>query len=1534
MTVHKLSVGDGYTYLTRQVATGDHERTMGQSAADYYTTTGHPPGRWVGSGVASLDIAAGETVDESQMRNLFGSGIHPNAEAVQEDYLAKHLRPDLTATQQNRVTEAARKATKLGSKFPTYETLEPFEDRVDKRLATIEKETRRDPTTNEVAQAKQRESSRQRTSVAGYDLVFSPVKSVSLLWALHSDKGVRKEVKSAHDAAITHTLALVENHAAYTRSGTGGVAQLATTGLVATAFDHIDSRSGDPDLHTHLAVSNKVMGSDGRWRALDGSALYAIGVAASETYNSTLETELSTRLGVAFVDRAGSGRNGKPVREIEGIHPALISHFSSRRRSIEDRYAQLRAEYRRAHGHEPGPTAAYGLAQQATLETRGAKDQPSHLNEARAQWASEAAAHFKPGVLQGLTDSIHQPSPAAAISTLTDKQVNDIATKIVTEVSEHRSTWGRWNLHAETMRQLRYEHVFTSPEAFDQAGKTVLAAALDPERCIAITPPIAVAEPDLLRRPDGESVFTSHACERYTTKAILDAEDRLVAAARTPTVYSIAPSTVTARLNELDSKSSIALDEGQRKLVHAFASNDALLSVGIGPAGAGKTTAMNAYKHLLHADGRQLIGLAPSAQAAKVLAGDLGIPCQTIDKLLHDHPTTPTDETARDRPQQPDTPDPMGPDRTLPFNPGDVIVVDEASMAGTLNLDRLRNLATESGAQIRLLGDYHQLGAVAAGGALRLLAQQVGATELTDLHRFRDPAFATASLHIREGHSHGLDYFQDRKRLHGGTAEAMTDAIYTAWHHDTRKGKTSLMLASSNRIVTALNTQARADRVEAKQVKKQGVALHDGTVAGVGDWIVTRHNRSDLTYHRGKDFVRNGTTWTVTGHYRDGSLKAKTHDSKGTIRLPASYVESHVELAYASTIHRSQGITVDTAHVLLASDMNRDHLYVAATRAAETTNLYATTHQSLPLEADDRLNRPAWDPDATAAREIAENILASEPDNLSATETIDHILQHAHSLATLAPRYRHAAQVAASEHYRHTITSLLQPRLEPEEFNDIITNGIGALSHHLANAEKDGWNPTQLLTLATQRDFDTARSPAAALISRIKTITTNHTSPPPGTQPEKRDLTYYQQLLAEHYPHARFDTATALNPPQTTMPLTRANTAEAKPNIDRFHTELQGLLGAATADRIVEEKAWPALAGALERAENSGQISADALTRALAQRDLDGAHSYSEVLAWRVERQTRLVAMDPTHTGTAWPSIAWPLKAWEHTTGEDAAHLIDTLAPGRGLDNLALAIAHTASHAHQHHTHTPSATRLPWLDCPTQVMESDAVNPHLKTYLTALSDHIRARVDHVAEAATTDRPDWTHTLGPTPENPIDRDQWQQSLALAAAYRDQHTISDNDHTHPLGNYPATGNSGHHEWWAAAAALTTHTSTQPHTGLAPSVEHELAHAIAVDLYHDLPPQQRQQLHTDLQPSTPITNHDHLDTAICHPTNTQALLTALAHHGHLSPHLAASLNITTPHLHDEATKDQPTTAPSFLVEPHPVIPNSPDKQPNIRP
>jgi TrwC relaxase len=299
MSIHKLSAGSGYDYLTRQVAALDATEKGHVGLASYYTERGETPGAWIGSGLAGIDgLNAGDPVTAEQMRALFGAGMHPLATQRLEQLDAA----DLT---NKRIAEA----TRLGAPFKVYTgEVSPFRIEVAKRIAArhgpagalgyehisaadrahvrtevawefFRKQHGRDPIEAREIAATIAKQSRPRTqTVAGYDLTFSPVKSVSTLWAV-ADPHLAAQIERAHQAAVRDALTFIERHALFTRQGRNGVRQVNVTGLVAAAFTHRDSRAGDPDLHTHVAVANKVQTLDGRWLSIDGRVLFKATVA-------------------------------------------------------------------------------------------------------------------------------------------------------------------------------------------------------------------------------------------------------------------------------------------------------------------------------------------------------------------------------------------------------------------------------------------------------------------------------------------------------------------------------------------------------------------------------------------------------------------------------------------------------------------------------------------------------------------------------------------------------------------------------------------------------------------------------------------------------------------------------------------------------------------------------------------------------------------------------------------------------------------------------------------------------------------------------------------------------------------------------------------------------------------------------------------------------------------------------------------------------------------------------------------------------
>ncbi len=1118
MTLHKLTAGDGYAYLTRQVAAHDATERGYGSLGDYYAEKGESPGVWMGTGVSALPLFPADAADltlcgpvtEAQMTALFGEGRHPDAERIERLMRAAgHGTPAILA------------ATRLGSPFAVSDAVNPFRQRCAKAFeahnaregvprdwpvpaaarasirteiarAMFAAEYDRDPAdARELSGYLARISRQATTAVAGYDLTFSPVKSVSALWAI-APRDIAQVVEQAHYDAVADTLGWLEKHASYTRTGRHGVAQIETTGLLAAAFTHRDSRAGDPDLHTHVAISNKVQSAvDGRWLALDGRPLHKMTVAASERYNTRIETLLQQRLGLTFAERPGTDPGKRAVREIVGIPAALTGLWSQRRAAIDERRADLSARFQSEHGRTPTAIEAIALAQRANLETRPHKHAPRSHTEQRATWCAEAlgtlgddaelaevvAAVLRPGT---------GPHPAR---TPTAAWVKETSADVLHALHSRRATWQDCHVLAEAERQARAAGIH--PSRVDEAVRAVVAQVLCPTHSIRLgtTDPVteAVGEPVELRRSDGSSIYQSVGVQLYTSPAVVAAEQQLLAAAGRRGGRVVDDAAIDLALLEATAN-GVELNPGQIQLVRDLAGSGARLHLALAPAGAGKTTAMRVLTAAWQTpnpgnlpvparttDPSELaghvLGLAPSAAAAAVLREEIGVHTDTLAKLIHNIDTATTDADL--------------PDWARAIGPQSLVIIDEAGMAGTTDLARAVGFVTARGGSVRLVGDDQQLSAIGAGGVLRDIAATTGAIHLSQVMRFTDPAEGAASLALRTGDHAALGYYLDHQRVHVGDQGSVTDAAYRAWSTDRAAGRDAIMLAPTRDLVAQLNARARTDRLAASPAigddAGRQVRLADASHASAGDVITTCNNDRRLRI-TATDWVKNGDRFTVDHVLRDGALRTRHHNTGRYITLPAGYVTEHVTLGYAATVHAAQGITADVSHVVATGQESRQLLYVALTRGRDGNHVYLVTASDgdphTVLDRDSLLPPTAVD--------ILARILDRDDAHASATSTRRELTAPTGRLGDAVDRYHDALHTAA-EALLGT-DRLTELATAAEEALPGVTNAPAwpSLRRHLALLAADGHDPARLLTDAVQsRPLTGATDHAAVLDWRL-----------------------------------------------------------------------------------------------------------------------------------------------------------------------------------------------------------------------------------------------------------------------------------------------------------------------------------------------------------------------------------------------------------------------------------------------------------------
>jgi conjugative relaxase-like TrwC/TraI family protein len=1029
-----MSAGDGYRYLLKTVVAADGNRDLTVPLARYYQEKGTPPGFWLGSGLAGLgngELGTGAVVTEGQLRLLLGAGRDP----VTGEPLGKPWLKFTSAT-----------------------------DRINSRVRALPAGLGGAERAEAITLIEGEENGRdRRRAVAGFDYTFSVPKSVSTLWAV-ADGATQARIVEAHHVAVAEVMDLLERDVAMTRigvdAGAGSVAQVEVRGVVATAFDHYDSRSSDPQLHTHVVVANKVQGAhDGKWRTLDGRPMHAAVVALSEHYNAILADHLTRTLGLDWETR-DRGERRNPAFEIVGVPDELIAEFSSRSRDIATATDALIEDFIAQHGRRPSPKVILKLRTQATLTTRPQKSVHS-LADLTTGWRARADTLLRQdsAAWAGRLIAGGERPPLLDAEDLPRDRLEGLGRSVVDVVGQKRSTWRRWNLHAEASRQLMGYRFASTTDREAVVGVVVDVA----ERgSIRITPPELATSPLGFQRPDGSSVLRPKHGTLFTSTALLEAEDRLLQLAHTTTSPRAASVTVATMVGKRAPNGAL-LSADQTDAIAQIVGSGRVVDVLVGPAGAGKTTTLGVLRNVWEADHGKgsVIGLAPSAAAAQVLADDLGIGTDNTAKWVHAH-----------------THD------GWVLQAGQLLIVDEASLAGTFTLDTIVTHAAEVGAKVLLVGDWAQLSAVDSGGAFGMIARDLApAPELSDVRRFRNEWEKNATLGLRVGDITTIDTYEEHGRVVGGGLETVLDAAYTAWRADVKAGRVSVMIAETTETVRSLNERARLDRINTGQVAAVGaVGLHDETEASRGDLVITRKNNRTLT--AGSGWVKNGDRWTITATHPDGSITVRRAGKRpgGRLCLPAGYVAEHVELVYAVTAYRAQGSTVDTAHTLVhSSQMTRETFYVAMTRGRDSNSCYVATDQA-HLEEHQQV------PDQVTARTILTGVLRHEGAQKSAHETITTELDVWAGISQLAAEYD---TIAGTAQHGRWVALLGGSGLTAQQTRQVVeVESFGPLTSELRRAEAHHHNlPSLLPRLVAARTLDDADDIGAILRHRLRKAT-------------------------------------------------------------------------------------------------------------------------------------------------------------------------------------------------------------------------------------------------------------------------------------------------------------------------------------------------------------------------------------------------------------------------------------------------------------
>jgi len=736
----------------------------------------------------------------------------------------------------------------------------------------------RDPTTGELLG-----HSHGRNGVPGFDVVLRPTKSVSILYGL-GDPATGRTVLAAHHAGVREAVGYLDEHLG-ARRGHGGVQHVSGQGLLAVGFDHRTSREGDPLLHTHLVIANRVQGPDGRWTALDGRDLYRHRLAADAIYRATYQRQLSWTLGVEWTAADTHGN-----RELQGVSEALVRGFSKRTGQIDAELDRLVAD-----GRERTPR----LVKWTVQATRKPK-QHETPDTLYGRWRTEAAerGHDADTLVRTVTGRTANRNQNRTVSMEVTGQLFDRLAG-PEGLTEHASTFTR----PDVLVALGAGLAGTTRAELEELADRFVA-----ERAVSVVADRALEE------------------RRWSTPDLLAVEQRLVTSATGWTWGHAAVTSHQAVREALVAHPTAGAD--QQAMVRDVCQGGQGVAVVVGRAGTGKTFALGIARHAWQLDGYRLLAAAPTGIATMSLQGEGFEDVATCDRLLGD----------LDRGQE-------------QLDARTVLVVDEAGMVGSRKLTRLLEHAHQAQAKVVLVGDDRQLAPIDAGGGFRALRLRLGASELVENRRQQQAWEREALDLVRSGLvEEAVTAYRAHDRVVAAYSKpaatlALLQDWWTAYQDAERDPAQEVIVVAARRAeVDRLNTACQELLAAHDRLGAERLQVEDRQLA-VGDRVVCGHNAiAELG-------VANGSRGVVTAlnpQARTLTVRLDATDNR-TVTLPSSYLDGRgreernrrVDLAYATTGHRAQGLTRGRALVRLTGSEDVNWLYVQLSRARQDTRLYA-----------------------------------------------------------------------------------------------------------------------------------------------------------------------------------------------------------------------------------------------------------------------------------------------------------------------------------------------------------------------------------------------------------------------------------------------------------------------------------------------------------------------------------------------------------------------------------------------------------------
>jgi Ti-type conjugative transfer relaxase TraA len=402
--------------------------------------------------------------------------------------------------------------------------------------------------------------------------------------------------------------------------------------------------------------------------------------------------------------------------------------------------------------------------------------------------------------------------------------------------------------------------------------------------------------------------------DRFTTRAMIEAEQRLHRAAELMAErqrHEVNNTDRQAALARAEARGLVLSGEQANALAHVTDGRD--LGVVVGNAGTGKSAMLGVAREAWEAAGYEVRGVALSGIAAENLESGSGITSRTIASMEHG----------------------WGQGRDL-LTIRDLLVIDEAGMVGTRQLERVLSHAADAGAKVVLVGDPQQLQAIEAGAAFRSIHERHGGAEIGEVRRQRQDWQRDATRDLANRRTgNALEAYRSHGMVHEAqTREQARDDLIDRWDRDRQASpdKSRIILTHTNDEVRALNETAREKMREARSLGDEvRVTVERGARSfASGDRVMFLQNERGLG-------VKNGTLGTIE-QVSARSMTIQTDDDRSVHFDLRDY--NRIDHGYAATIHKAQGMTVDHTHVLATPGMDAHSSYVALSRHRDGMELH------------------------------------------------------------------------------------------------------------------------------------------------------------------------------------------------------------------------------------------------------------------------------------------------------------------------------------------------------------------------------------------------------------------------------------------------------------------------------------------------------------------------------------------------------------------------------------------------------------------